>query len=378
MNVKILESIDAVDAADWNRVAGTDDPFTRHEFLAALEHHDCVGEKFGWLPRHLTLWEGACLTGAAPLYLKDNSYGELVFDWAWADAYQRNGLRYYPKLVSAIPYTPATGHRLLAAEGPGAPAIRQALATAGRELAENLGVSSLHWLFPREEDTAALEKDGLFRRTGCQFHWHNRDYAGFDDFLGALTARKRKNIRRERRLVADAGVILEVRTGGEISDSEWSTWQRLYESTFETKWGIATLTEGFFRELGHRLADQVVVIFARRRGEIIAGALCFRSREALYGRHWGALERHDSLHFETCYYQGIDYCIREGLSRFEPGAQGEHKVPRGFLPATTCSAHWIGDPGFRAAIRRFCDQEADAMVDYMAEMAAHSPYRDQT
>jgi predicted N-acyltransferase len=212
-------------------------------------------------------------------------------------------------------------------------------------------------------------------RAGCQFHWHNRAYGNFDDFMSTLVARKRKNIRRERQRVRDAGVMLEVRHGGDVSPAEWQTWQRLYESTFERKSGIPTLSLDFFREIGRTMADQVVVVFARRRGDIIAGAFCVRGEHTLYGRHWGAFESHDSLHFETCYYQGIEFCIREGLACFEPGAQGEHKIARGFLPAPTWSAHWIGHEGFREAIARFLDQERVAVADYMAQLSAQSPYR---
>ena len=373
MDLSIIEHIDEVDPVDWNRIAGVDNPFTRHEFLVALERHGCVGERYGWLPRHLALRDQGRLAGAVPLYLKFNSYGELVFDWSWASAYERQGLAYYPKLVSAIPYTPATGNRLLAAGG--AETVRGELIEGVRQFAEEMKLSSVHWLFPTEQETGQLEDGGLMRRTGCQFHWENPGYGGFDDFLGALNARKRKNIRRERQRVKDAGITLEVRHGGEVTPSEWQVWQHLYESTFERKSGIPTLSSGFFRELGTTLPDSVVMVFARHHGDIVAGALMIRGRSTLYGRHWGAFAHHDSLHFEACYYQGIDYCIRNGIERFEPGAQGEHKVARGFLPTPTWSAHWIAHDGFRAAIARFLDDEADAMNDYMQDLASQSPYR---
>lgn len=376
MNIRIIDAIEQIGAADWNRVAGTGYPFTRHEFLVALERHRCVGEGYGWLPRHVTLWDGGLLVGAVPLYLKFNSYGELVFDWAWASAYERYGLPYYPKLVSAIPYTPATGRRLLLAPDADPTTAREQLATAVIALARDLELSSVHWLFPPEGETRFLESRGLMPRTGCQFHWHNRDYGTFEDFMSTLISRKRKNIRRERQRVADAGVRLEVRHGGDVNPAEWRTWQRLYESTFERKSGIPTLSPGFFREIGCTMADRVLMVFARRHGDIIAGAFCVRGEHTLYGRHWGTFESHDSLHFETCYYQGIEYCIREGLACFEPGAQGEHKIARGFLPVPTWSAHWLADEGFREAIARFLDQERTAMADYMAELAAQSPFRE--
>lgn len=375
MNIRVIDAIEQIGAADWNRVAGTGYPFTRHEFLVALERHRCVGEGYGWLPRHVTLWHGGRLVGAVPLYLKFNSYGELVFDWSWASAYERCGLPYYPKLVSAIPYTPATGRRLLLAPDADSTTAREQLASAVIAMARDLGLSSVHWLFPSEGEKRFLESRGLMSRTGCQFHWHNRAYGTFEDFMSTLVSRKRKNIRRERQRVADAGVRLEVRQGGDLNPAEWQSWQRLYESTFERKSGIPTLSPGFFREIGRTMADRVVMVFARRHGDIIAGAFCVRGEHTLYGRHWGTFESHDSLHFETCYYQGIEYCIREGLGCFEPGAQGEHKIARGFLPVPTWSAHWLADEGFRAAIARFLDQEQTAMADYMAELSAQSPYR---
>ena len=375
MNINLIEAIEHIDAGDWNRVAGTACPFTRHEFLVALERHRCVGEELGWLPQHVTLWDHGRLVGAVPLYLKFNSYGELVFDWSWAAAYERNGLPYYPKLVSAVPYTPATGSRLLVAPGTDTEVAREQLTAAVIALARDRDLSSIHWLFPRIDEMRFLESRKLMARTGCQFHWHNAGYGTFDDFSAALVARKRKNIRRERQRVADAGVALEVRLGGEVTNAEWQIWQRLYESTFERKSGIPTLSLDFFLEIGRVLADAVVMVFARRHGDIIAGAFCLRGDDTLYGRHWGTFESHDSLHFETCYYQGIEYCIREGLHRFEPGAQGEHKIARGFIPVPTWSAHWIAHEGFRDAIARFLDHERAAMADYMAELTAQSPYR---
>ena len=376
MQTQIIDRIDEIPASEWNRVAHSSQPFVRHEFLAALERQGCVGERYGWLPRHiLARDDSGRLVGATPLYLKFNSYGELVFDWAWADAYQRQGLDYYPKLVSAVPYTPATGGRLLTAPDADAGAVRRLLADTAVDFAASRSLSSLHWLFPSHEEAEMLQRHGLMLRVGCQFHWHNRGYGSFDDFLGALTARTRKTLRRERARVLEAGIRHDIRLGGEVSDREWTQWQRLYESTFERKSGIPTLSEGFFREIGRTLPEQVVLIFARRHGEVIAGALCLRSDDTLYGRHWGCFERHDALHFETCYYQGIEYCIGQGLTRFEPGAQGEHKVARGFLPARTWSAHWIAHPGFRQAIARFLDQETAAMEDYMRNIETQGPYR---
>ncbi len=377
-HVRVHASIDELGDAQWNALNSRADPFLQHAFLSALEHNGCVGERFGWIPRHLGLWEGDRLVGAAPLYLKDNSYGEFVFDHAWADAYQRHGHAYYPKLVSAIPYTPASGRRLLLAEDRALEDASRVLLERALMLAEEEQVSSLHWLFVTEGEDALLRKRGFLPRLGCQFHWHNRGYPDFDAFLAALTAKRRKEIRRERRKVREAGVRFRVLRGDEVDDAQWQTFARLYARTFEEHYSLATLNEGFFREVGVRMGRHVVLILAYSNGACVAGALFYRSDDTLYGRHWGSVETFDSLHFETCYYQGIDYCIREGLQRFEPGAQGEHKVRRGFLPSFTFSDHWIADEGFRAAIADFLDRETPLVRDYAETLGRHSPYKEAT
>ncbi len=377
-HVRVHASIDELGDAQWNALNSRADPFLQHAFLSALEHNGCVGERFGWIPRHLGLWEGDRLVGAAPLYLKDNSYGEFVFDHAWADAYQRHGHAYYPKLVSAIPYTPASGRRLLLAEDRALEDASRVLLERALMLAEEEQVSSLHWLFVTEGEDALLRKRGFLPRLGCQFHWHNRGYPDFDAFLAALTAKRRKEIRRERRKVREAGVRFRVLRGDEVDDAQWQTFARLYARTFEEHYSLATLNEGFFREVGVRMGRHVVLILAYSNGACVAGALFYRSDDTLYGRHWGSVETFDSLHFETCYYQGIDYCIREGLQRFEPGAQGEHKVRRGFLPSFTFSDHWIADEGFRTAIADFLDRETPLVRDYAETLGGHSPYKEAT
>ncbi|MEJ2643594.1 MAG: GNAT family N-acetyltransferase [Gammaproteobacteria bacterium] len=377
MKLRQLECIDDIPAEQWNRLAGDANPFLRHEFLAALEHNGCVGETYGWLPRHLlVLDDNSSPVGAMPLYAKDNSYGEFVFDWAWADAYERAGIPYYPKLVCAVPYTPATGTRLLVApEDPHADEIRNLLGAHAREYALRSGMSSLHWLFPDAADTGTLAEQGLLLRMGCQFHWENAGYRDFDDFLERFNAQKRKKVRRERKRVTEAGVELEVVHGHEASDEQWRTAHHYYHSTFEKKWGYPTLNLGFFREIGRTMGDRVVLVFAYHDGRPVAGAINLRGRDTLYGRHWGCDARFHSLHFEACYYQGIDYCIRTGLQRFEPGAQGEHKISRGFLPTATWSAHWIADARFRQAIGDFLRRETVAMEQYMEELADHAPYK---
>ncbi|EGW53761.1 GNAT family N-acetyltransferase [Candidatus Endoriftia persephonae] len=368
-------SIDQIPVDAWNTLVEDNNPFLRHEFLAALEHHGCVGPEFGWQPAHLALWDGGCLIGAAPLYLKQNSYGEFVFDHAWADAYQRSGRRYFPKLLGAIPYTPTGGQRLLISAECDADMVRRRLADKLVELAERGGRSSVHLLFLQDADRKALDGLGWMERLGVQFHWHNRGYAEFEDFLASLTSKRRKNIRRERRLVQQAGLELELLHGDQVSESAWQRFAGFYAKTFEDRYSLPTLNAGFFAEVGRSLGRQVVLVQAYEMGECIAAALMFRSDSTLYGRHWGSIRDYDSLHFEACYYQGIDYCIQEGLQRFEPGAQGEHKIWRGFLPTLTYSRHWIVDPVFRAAIEDFLQRERITVLDYKRSLEQSSPYR---
>jgi predicted N-acyltransferase len=374
--LRTYDSIEAIPPAEWNLLVDPDTPFLCHEFLAAMERHGCVGERFGWLSRHLALYdtEGS-LVAAAPCYLKTNSYGEFVFDWSWADAYRRGGLAYYPKLVVASPYTPATGPRILVADGPDKDEQIAALIRGSLDVAGQLGVSSLHWLFTTETETRDLEGQGLMRRVGCQFHWDNRGYEDFEHFLAAFSSAKRKQVRRERRRVADAGIHFRLLSGGEVGEEEWAVFHQLYCDTFGKRGGVPTLSLGFFREIGRTLADHCLLVLAYHEGKIVAAAFDLIGTRSLYGRHWGCFADFHSLHFEACYYQGLDYCIRRGLSRFEPGAQGEHKISRGFLPTPTWSAHWIADDRWRTAIARFLDQERDAMSDYLIEMCGHSPYK---
>lgn len=372
MTVRVHDSIDQIPASDWNRVAATGNPFLQHAFLAALEHHGCVGAEFGWLPQHLAAYDDRNkLVGAAPLYLKDNSYGEFVFDWAWADAYERAGGAYYPKLVSAVPYTPATGPRLLADDA----SVRRELLEAALQHARELRVSSLHWLFPPEAEVELMESAGLMRRTGCQFHWHNRGYRDFDDYLAGFTAQKRKKLKRERRRVAEAGLDIECIHGDQATASQLAVAAEFYRSTFDKKWGVATLNLGFFQEVARTMGEQLVLIMAREQERYVAAAICFRSDDALYGRHWGCNAEYHSLHFELCYYQGIDYCIDNGLRLFEPGAQGEHKVSRGFEPTPTWSTHWIAEPRFAEAIGDFLRREQAGMQHYMDALAEHVPFK---
>jgi len=377
MQLKILTGISDVEPGQWNALAGTGNPFLRHEFLAALERNGCVGERHGWLPRHLAAFDaGGRLTAAVPLYLKDNSYGEFVFDWAWADAYQRHGLRYYPKAVVAVPYTPVTGARILTADNTEHQSLSAQMIQLAREWSASEGLSTLHWLFTDARDTEALQRAGFLLRLGCQFHWTNQGYRDFEDYLDSFSSRKRKKVRRERRYVQEQDIELRVVHGNEASDAQLRVMSDFYRTTFEKKWGYPTLNLGFFRDIAGSMGDQLVFFIAYRQQAIVAGAICLRSAEALYGRHWGCYQDYHSLHFEACYYQGIDYCIRHGLKTFEPGAQGEHKISRGFLPTPTWSAHWIAHQGFRESIGRYLQQETVAVRDYMQELSCQSPFRE--
>jgi len=376
MQIKLIEKLADIPAEHWNALeGGIDNPFLRHEFLSGLERFDCVGDHWGWLPHHLALFDGDTLVGAVPMYLKYNSYGELVFDWSWADAYQRSGLSYYPKLVVAVPYSPVTGPRLLIRHDVDREQVADTLIRQALELADEMKVSSLHWLFPHNDDMQRLERHGLMRRTGTQFHWHNRSYVSFDDFLATFNAQKRKKLKRERRRVAEQGIEIEVLDGHQATTEQWQVFHHFYRSTFDKRGGYPTLTEAFFRHLGETLPDSIVLVLARYQGRYVAGALSLRSRDALFGRHWGCEEDFHSLHFELCYYQGLDYCIEHGLARFEPGAQGEHKVGRGFEPVPTWSAHWLAHPTFANAVNDYLSHEHQAMESYMEELRAHLPFK---
>ncbi|MCU0766813.1 MAG: GNAT family N-acetyltransferase [Gammaproteobacteria bacterium] len=375
LRVEVVDGLGGVTAAAWNALGADPYPFLRHEFLRALELDGCVGERYGWLPRHLLAYRAGRLVGAAPLYLKRNSYGEFVFDWSWADAYRRAGVDYYPKLVSAAPYTPATGPKLLVAPDTERDIVRRALADAALDLAHELGVSSLHWLFGPAEETDWLVAHGFARRLGCQFHWANAGYGDFDDFLQTFSAEKRKKVKRERRRVVEQGIGFRVLHAGDVSAAEWRFFHRLYADTFHRRGGIPTLSLEFFQRLGRDMPGGAALVLALHGDDPVAAAFSLVGTDTLYGRHWGCREAYHSLHFEACYYQGIDYCLRHGLARFEPGAQGEHKLSRGFLPTATWSAHWIAHPAFAAAVDRFLALEGEAMRDYLADMAAHSPYK---
>jgi predicted N-acyltransferase len=369
-------AIDEVNPASWNALSGTDSPFLRHEFLSALERHRCVGTASGWTPCHLTLrdTQGALLA-ALPLYRKMHSWGEFVFDFAWAQAYARTGLQYYPKLVSAVPFTPAGGPRFLVHPDCDGPRLRRALLDRALELARDESLSSLHFLFVEQGQADELRDAGLLQRRDCQFHWHNRGYADFDAYLETFTAEKRKKARRERRRVRDAGIAFRTLHGDEMDARLWRIVYAFHADTFLRHGHTPYLNLEFFRDISRRLPRNVVIQLAMRGRDPVAAAICFRSADTLYGRYWGASEDHHSLHFETCYHQGIEYCIREGLRHFEPGTQGEHKVSRGFEPTLTWSAHWIADERFARAIDDYLLREGHAVSGYAAEIETHVPYK---
>jgi predicted N-acyltransferase len=373
LELERLTTLGAIDAASWNALAGGS-PFLKHEFLRALEQTGCVGDGTAWQPCYIVARDEQGLAGALPLFIKYDSHGEFVFDWGWADAYERAGRSYYPKLVAAVPFTPATGRRLLLRDGQSSD-VAARLVDAARATAHELGASSLHVLFPTEPERATLERNGFLTRKGCQFHWANDGYASFDDFLARFSADKRKKAKRERRRVAEAGIVFEHLRGNEPTPADWDAIIEFYSRTFWRRGREPYLNREFFAAVAATMPDDLLVVLGRHQGVPIAAAICFRSSTTLYGRYWGSGADFHSLHFETCYYQGIDYCIREGLERFEPGTQGEHKIARGFVPQPTWSCHWLRDEDFHRAVGSFLAREARHVDAYMDEVGEHVPYR---
>jgi predicted N-acyltransferase len=372
---RFLDSIAQIDALKWNSLAGSTQPFLRHEFLLALEESGCAAPRTGWTPRHLII-ESANGTpvAAMPLFRKAHSRGEFVFDFSWASAYAQHGLQYYPKLLTAVPFTPVCGPRLLLSPDIDATAMTMSLVRAVIDYARSEQLSSWHVLFPTEEIAASLDTAGLVVRRDCQFHWHNQGYESFEAFLATFTAEKRKKVKRERRRVAEAGIEFDTLSGAQLDDALWSTLYGFYADTFHRHGHEPYLNLNFFKRIAAAMPEQLMLKVARVGREPIAVAIFFVGENALYGRYWGAGGNYHSLHFETCYYQGIEYCIDHKLQRFEPGTQGEHKVPRGFVPALTSSAHFIADQRFAAAIRDFARREARGVNHYAAAVNEHVPY----
>jgi len=369
-SLRIVDGLEGVDPAGWNALAGGN-PTLAYEFLDSLHRAGCAGASTGWAPQYFTLWRGDELAGAVPLYAKSHSYGEYVFDWAWADAYERNGLAYYPKLLAAVPFTPATGARLLAVDE----AARTTLARALLQVARDSPVSSLHVLFPDESDAAALRALGLMERRGVQFHWRNAGYASFDAFLAALSHDKRKKIRQERKRVAAEGVTFRRVTGHEASAGDWDFFTKCYRRTYREHRSTPYLNREFFGMIAERMPGNVLLVIAEKDRRPVAAALDLFGRDALYGRYWGSVEYVPGLHFEACYYQALEFCIERGIGLFEGGAQGEHKHARGFLPHETRSFHWLAHPAFARAIDEYLEREGEHISGYIDELNDRSPFK---
>lgn len=427
LTIEVRDSLSEIDKDDWNALCDDGNPFLSYEFLYSLECTGCLGQHNGWYPRYFLLWQtvqqtnsqkkpstalAKKLVGAMPAYLKTNSYGEFVFDWAWAEAYERNNLSYYPKLVCSIPFTPCTGQRILTHPELERSKTIVMLANAARQFCHSEEYSSVHWLFVTETESNVLSAEiphnngkpaepgkhtkgkspengntptslDLLRRIDCQYHWRNDKYNSFDDFLKQCTAKRRKTIRRERRYVSDAGIRVERRMGSTLTDTEWQHVHELYQSTFDRKWGNPSLTLEFFKRIGSVFGGSVLTVLAYSDESAlpekpIACSIMFIGKTVLYGRYWGCREQHNSLHFEACYYQGIDFCIERGLTTFEPGAQGEHKITRGFIPTITRSAHYIAHPAFRDAIANFLIEETQHVQHRCEGLTYKLPFKEPT
>jgi len=379
INFSFISSLKSVQRTEWNALLEDDNPFLCYEFLSALEQNDCLGEKYGWYPHHLIVRDDAgTLIAATPLYIKTNSYGEFVFDWSWASAYEQAGLNYYPKLISSIPYTPATGKRLLLSPNL-SPAQQSDLAAKLIQTtlseSEKLNMSGTHWLFNETEECNHFKKQGQMFRLGCQYHWRNHNYESFDQFLDSFVSRKRKKVKQERKYVKQQNIEIKRVHGNELNEEQWQLIHAFYESTFYRKSGIPTLSLEFFKEVGRTMGEQIMLVLSYSENQLVACAINFRCSHTLYGRFWGCTQAFHSLHFEACYYQGIEYAIENKLKVFEPGAQGEHKISRGFLPTKTWSAHSIHDSRFEPSIRDFCKREQEYMLQDYNELMMHSPYR---
>lgn len=370
---RILSSLAEAGQPAWDGLVQAQadaNPFLSYAFLHALHASGSASESTGWQPQFLTLWRGESLAAALPMYAKFHSYGEYVFDWAWADAYKRNGLDYYPKLLSAIPFTPVTGSRLMATDAPARAALVQTL-----QAVQANGLSSSHILYPPEAEARQLEAAGFLLRKGVQFHWQNQGYDSFAQFLSTLEQKKRKNIRAERRKVDEAGIVMRRIEGRDVTDADWRFFKRCYDHTYREHYSTPYLNLDFFLRIGATMADNILLVIAEREGQPVASSLLVYDRHALYGRYWGCIEHHPCLHFETAYYQPLEFCIERGIAAFEGGAQGEHKMARGFLPQQTWSAHRLAHPGFSDAVERFLAQEGKGVEAYVGELNERSPFK---
>ena len=376
VNIKVFNGIAEIPAADWDACAGTANPFVSHAFLRVAEDSGSASAENGWLAQHLGIEDDSGrLIGVVPCYLKNHSYGEYVFDWGWADAFERAGGNYYPKLQISVPFTPVSGPRLLVRPGADTGQIRKMLCAGLVELAKQHDVSSFHITFCEEDEWRVLGEAGLLQRMGQQFHWHNRGYETFEDFLAELSSRKRKAIRKERREANDGGIVIETLSGDTLEARHMDAFYRFYLNTVDRKWAHAYLNADFFALLRERMADKVVLVMASQGGRFVGGALNLRGTDTLYGRNWGCNQRFRMLYFEACFYRAIDYAIEHRLTRVEAGAQGPHKIQRGYLPSPTYSVHWIADPRFREAIEQFLGRERMMITHEIEELGDTGPYR---
>lgn len=380
-SLKLIDSISKVPRDTWNSLAGLDYPFLRHEFLLALEETGCTTRATGWEPAHVLVFDEnedpSNPVAVMPLYVKTHSFGEYVFDWSWAEAYHRHGLNYYPKFVSAIPFTPCAGPRIATAPGVKLKPLLLFLTTALIEEARQRDVSSWHLLFPERPLSDSLADLGISRRLGCQYQWFNEGFEDFDHFLGKFSSRKRKNIRKERKRFQESNITFDVLEGWDITDPLWETFFQFYELTYLVRGRPPYLSQAFFKRVGEVMPENLVLVVARKDGDPIAGALSFKGSDTLYGRYWGCTEEYEFLHFETCYYHGLDYCIRHGLQRFDSGAQGEHKIQRGFQPVATYSNHWIAHPQFSAAVDRFLEEEERHVNKFITHAGKFLPFKQE-
>ena len=379
MKVEFAESIKNIDEDVWNKIVNSDYPFLNYSFLLALEETKCVGEGTGWYPFHLLIKENKEIIALMPMYLKTDSHGEFIFDWSWADAYYRNGMEYYPKLVSAIPFTPASGPRLCSLSEENIPELVRLIKEAIEEISTHLKLSSAHVLLPEYRELEHFMNSGFSLRTSYSFHWFNNNYKGFNDFLNGLTSRQRKNIKKERMKILDQNITIEKIEGKNITETLWNDFFNFYQVTYLKRGMSPYLNLDFFLKLTEIFPDNLLLVVAKdlKNNKPVAGALNFYDTKVLYGRYWGCLEQYDSMHFECCYYQGIEYCIEKGINKFDPGVQGEHKIKRGFLPIETYSAHWIKDTRFRKAIDNFLIEERANILDYKERCKSLLPFKDE-
>lgn len=376
-DISFISSISDIEPSTWDKTVGNSYPFLRHAFLLALETTGCTNKQSGWEPHHLIVKTDGKLSGLMPLYIKHDSYGEYVFDWSWADAYHRHGIDYYPKLLCAIPYTPATGPRLCLNEKLSSENIVPHIAAALKSECEKINASSFHCLFPFLNLHNTLIDENISARQGCQFHWLNNNYSSFDEFLSTFTSRKRKNLKKERQKVAEQNIEILVKEGAEISEEEWQQFYVFYHLTYYKRSGRqGYLNQAFFLALASSMADSIIMVQAKHEGAFVAASLFFKGDDTLYGRYWGCDKEFDMLHFECCYYQGIEYAIKHNLKRFDPGAQGEHKIQRGFTPVPTYSNHWIVREDFRSAINDFLEKEKEANQHYIDDAKTYLPFKE--